>query len=218
MGEAFKDKLMLYARDAKVFPAPAFRYQWLWQPRPAAGAGSDAVLVLLPIDRHTACFIVELVFALERNCPFIVKEHPALRLAELDTLRAAPRDDLRIDTGPTPELLDQASVVVCGGGTTAGLEALASGLPVIFVAPPGRLMDVDVPREVATGMYAIAQDREALGRTVAEFRACRETHGGRWRALGSSLKERFFVRNDSALLRRLVGCRQGSGESAPISE
>lgn len=211
MGGAFADKLRLHTPEVQVFTAPAFRYQWLWESAAAEPGSANAVLVLLPIDRQTAEFIVALVLDMERGGPFIIKEHPALRLERLDRLRAAPQPDLRIDDRPVPELLGHTGVVVCGGGTTAGLEALASGVPVVFVAPPGRLLDIDVPGEVATEMYAIAQDRESLSDSLAEFRARLVTQRDRWRGMAAGLKERFFARQDDGLLRELVGCRQDAG-------
>ncbi len=214
MGNGHIADMSEFHAEVRTQIAPAFRYGWLWQEdgeMPTADAGvADTILVMLPIEKGAASFCLDLVCQLaarRHHFCFVVKAHPMLPIADIElptsTLPAAVMET----NEAIPEQLKRAGCAVSGGSTTAGLEALASAVPVVFVASPGHRSELPIPTALPHANYRVAQDIDAFEQALDDLRERRIQQADRLRSDAAAVKRDFFAPLSDATLGDLVGVR-----------
>ncbi|MCK5687579.1 hypothetical protein KAJ27_25820, partial [bacterium] len=124
MGTGYVEERKKYCKELPIQVAPAFRYTGLWQTQKQCVR--DRVVVALPIDKVTSGFLVNLIEGVAGHFPnvlFLIKAHPAMPLSVLDVQITAK--NFKETDQPLNGCFQSAIVAICGGITTAGLEAMA---------------------------------------------------------------------------------------------
>jgi hypothetical protein len=178
MGPGLVKQRTQFCTEIEVEIAPAFRFGWLWekeeQNSERRGIGSQnppILMAVLPADHLTANYLLMLVKAISEQYgkwQFWVKPHPALPSSQLDkwltrSARVAPV------SGTLRELFRFQPIVLSGGMTTAGLEALAFGLPSIFCSPPGYQNQLPIPDVLRTASLLTCASVETLKLRIEEI-------------------------------------------------
>ena len=195
MGKAFEAELRDVLPGISLSVAPAFRYAWLWEKqRPKeASARKSAVLVALPYDKGAAEYILHLLPMIESSEPvtYLIKAHPGAPV-ELENTGPRGECEVRKIDGPLANWYQQACVVVTGGITTAGLEAMAVGVPAIHVTRPGRRFEIRIPKQVPVECFAICDDCASLQVALHKFLSRSDKERGRDYERAEKLRQEFF--------------------------
>ena len=177
MGPGLREQRARWCPEIKIEIAPAFRFRWLWQ---INGQGSPEqtyeakdppiLLTVLPADTLTANFLLALIGKIcerYRGWRFWVKFHPSLPPLHLDNWTTV---STKVETvsGSLQKLFAARPLVLSGGMTTAGLEALAFGIPAIFCCPPGREHQLPVPDALRTMSLLTCKSAEELMLAIEE--------------------------------------------------
>lgn len=189
MGSGFIDIRRRYCQSLPIRVAPAFRFGHFAEERNRGNSvpDHDVVAVALPIDRETSRFVLESVATVARklcNVRFVVKPHPAMPLRLVGVKLYG--GNIEVTERSLYQCFAEAKAVVCGGITTAGLEAMALGRPAIYVAAPGRRVDISLPEGVPHVMWRIAQNISELTAAIETF-ICADR--GTWAAMHHAKKE-----------------------------
>ncbi|MDP7578411.1 MAG: hypothetical protein QGF12_02580 [SAR202 cluster bacterium] len=178
MGPGLQQQRTQWCPELEVEVAPAFRFGWLWEKeeqKPGElridSEDSPILMTVLPADQLTANYLLMLVTEIceqYSKWQFWVKPHPALPSSQLDkwltrSARVAPV------SGTLSELFRFQPIVLSGGMTTAGLEALAFGLPSIFCSPPGYQNQLPVPDVLRTASLLTCASVETLKLRIEEI-------------------------------------------------
>lgn len=195
MGSGFVEGRCRFCRTLAIRVAPAFRYDHLWRINigKRMPLTENLVIVALPIDRETSRFLVKSIASIAeemRDTRFLIKSHPAVPLKLLGMkLRG---HNLQETDRPLNQCLMEAKAAVCGGVTTAGLEALALGMPVIFAALPGRRTEVALPEGVPASMWRIGQNNSELTIAIKAFTSLDSEAWRKMRRAGEQVRKSYF--------------------------
>jgi len=186
--------------DLEVIVIPSFKSQHVWD----AGKGEPpvgfTVLVALPISLHTSVRIIRRVVgvvtslgASDPNVRVVVKPHPAV---SVDRLRRMLGGELPGAVAFTterslPRLLEQAHVLVTEA-SSACLEALACGVPVVIVENEEGLTYNPVPATVSADLYRKAGTSAELASALAHYMAWSPDDARRQRQEGLRIRESYF--------------------------
>ena len=175
----------LFAKEGfpghKLRVGPSLRYLHLMDNHTNQGGIDNHVLVILPLDTGVAGEMVyKLVeaFPSDEGVRFLLKVHPAMpRRQWLLALgeRTLPAHMLTVD-GEMSEAVRNAACAIASPGTTAGLELLLAGVPVVTV---GRETDLDMNpfawfSELEGSIYSPDQLRNALMGILSTVKLSRE--------------------------------------------
>ena len=178
MGPGLREQRARWCPEVEIDVAPAFRFRWLWHTdgsvdqEPTSISESPPILMtVLPADALTANFLLSLIYKISERCSgwrFWIKPHPSLPLAQLKS-RSQNAARTEIVSGSLQKLFAARPVVLNGGMTTAGLEALAFGLPAIFCCPSGREHQLPVPDVLKPMALPVCHSEEELVRAIEDI-------------------------------------------------
>ncbi|GJL81760.1 MAG: hypothetical protein DHS20C01_13940 [marine bacterium B5-7] len=167
MGPSMSEDVTEFDRELKTVSAPAFRYPHL-NHVVSCNQDSDSkskVLVVLPYDRSTSEFIVDLIRQVSRENTeylFMIKVHPAVLENTITGFDSLDPHRSQFVSRPLDTLFNEAMVVIGGPIATSALESMASGLPYISIAPPGHAYQHKAPKALPDGAYWQCPDLSAL--------------------------------------------------------
>jgi len=172
MGAAFEADTREFCQDIRVTTGPAFRYASLRQAHDeASDVDNKAVLVALPYydDAVTKmCTVVADLSGSKTDYRFYVKPHPAASIAIPERFLARS-PNVELVSEPLHEYFPRVSAVVCGGESTASLEAMACGKPVLLIGEHGALHRVTMPQAAPSHLWRICVNSSQAQRALDEF-------------------------------------------------
>ncbi len=178
MGPGLQQQRIQWCPEIEIEVAPAFRFGWLWHSQAqdphkirTNSEDSPILMAVLPADQLTANYLLMLVTTISEQYSkwqFWIKPHPALPALQLDGWL---KKSVKVVTvsGALQEMFQYRPFVLSGGMTTAGLEALAFGLPSIFCSPPGYQDQLPVPEALKTVPLAMCDSVETLASAMDEI-------------------------------------------------
>ena len=194
MGAGFFEDRREFFPDMPMSEAPAFRYQQLWQKSHVPARQYDQVLVALPMDEATCNYVLRLVIEASTtlaDVTFLVKSHPVYPISDLPA-QHPEYGRIKLVTGMLSDWFPKVSVAICGGITTAGLEAIASGCPAILVSPPGRRSEIPIPQGLSKTTWRISQDLPSLLNALSDFQTIMAKDPAKFHVLGEQVRKKYF--------------------------
>ncbi|MBI4936662.1 MAG: hypothetical protein HY846_00305 [Nitrosomonadales bacterium] len=214
-GEALKPMLSRFDAVGRYSAVPALRYAYLHQASPTIELG-NTLLVLLTHSAEESLGILGCVapLCLEEGTDasrFVVKTHPDMNL-ELFRQKAERRfPDLETNIvewtdRKLSELLPTAKIVVTSG-SSAALEAICRGIPVVLIGRQAGL-NFNPLCEADPKIWLIVYTSEDLREAIAQ-RFCEEQLPGTERlAIAESTRKAFFMETGSNKMHRFLPMEQ----------
>ena len=193
MGEGLVEDRRKYFKSLPVQIAPAFRYRSLWSDHIQEKYEVDTILIALPIDLSTSIFILEMLNEVAERfstLDMLVKPHPATPLSSLNVDLEA--ENLSETNKSLASCLPSVKLSICGGITTAGLESMAYGCPVIYIAPLGKRSEIPLPGGIPQSMWRIVQEPSGLIDAINYFISFDEKAQQQARSIGNNIRASFF--------------------------
>jgi surface carbohydrate biosynthesis protein (TIGR04326 family) len=209
MGAAFEADTREFCQDIRVTTGPAFRYASLRQAHNEKSDVDDkAVLVALPYydDAVTQmCTVVADVSGRMTNYRFYVKPHPAASMAIPEKLLAR-FSNVEFVAEPLHKYFPRVSAVVCGGESTASLEAMACGKPVLLVGERGALHRVTMPEAASSHLWRACADSDQARQALHKFFNTAGTNSP-LATSAANLRDSFFAPVNSEIVCSFLGIR-----------
>lgn len=172
IGKGFEANVNKYAHGQKTEVAPAFRFAGV-HAIPEAVSASGA-LVALPIGYKEAFEIVSLLIATIRDYQindfeFRLKPHPAMDMQKLrNALESSWTDNLKIVDGNfTTRLLESQFLI--SSTSSACVESLAMGVPVIILGSQSNLTQNPIPKKVSSKVWCEVYTTKELSEGIDHF-------------------------------------------------
>lgn len=197
-GRGFLEERKEFFPGFHVRTAPAFRFAGVWsERRHRPDPNFFTVLVALPLEeswvdvfRVSAAASRE---ALPPNTRFWLKSHPASgpveRLIRKAGVRFPPAFELVQDE--FAELVEKVDVVM-SNNSSAGVEALARGIPVIVIASQGGITQNPIPDSVKPDLWRLCYSPQEVANGLNAFFREPRGLGSRYDTLAREVRETFF--------------------------
>lgn len=197
MGEELKKSAKRYCTDIKVSVAPAFRYKNLRNDRRfLPDTRYYTVLVALPGILKDSVDVLTLLANSEKqqdgNVRFWIKAHPTINQDKIKL-------DLRFDwpgrfefvNGNFADLVEKSDIVI-SSESTAGLETLAKGIPVIILASQSGLTFNAMPENLSTDMWKVCNTPEELSEALQFYKNRTSEQINDHKMFGYWLRNKYF--------------------------
>jgi hypothetical protein len=213
MGPCFQKDVTEFFPDCKVVTAPAFRYQCLADGHDVQpGVDSRTVLVALPYDAVVAEFILSLLCLIrgpDATFEFVVKAHPATSLKLLNGTTKNTAKPIRKVSGALESWYPRVVAMITGGAATTLIEAVAYGVPVVVVVPPGRRNEVSVPAALPAEMVQVCEDQTDVTAALTRFQRMSIGQNAHRRYLAGEVRRRCFTPVTPEAVARFLGVDDG---------
>lgn len=209
-GAFFQEGVREFCPDLDVLTAPAFRYRHIWNERNSVPDPQwFTVLLTLPITLNDGNDILHLAAsALRRGLPenvrFQVKQHPTWTEEKIrDSFGAPWPAEFSFVQGGFRECVEQADVVA-GNNSSALLETVVTGIPVVIVGSRSGLTQNPIPDSFPHELWRVCFTADELCDAIAFYRARTPVEQRRQEELGRSLLKDYFEPVTTAAARRFL--------------
>ena len=213
VGAALVDAAREFCPELEVAVAPAFRFDHVWRdPAPRDEADPYTILVALPLVGDESNRLVEVIAAATAHTSawaILVKPHPASPRGSL----GRHSQHFQVVTADFDTLIDHADVLV-SAASSACVEAVARGIPVVVLGSRDGLTLNPIPETTSPELWALCHDAGDVRLALERFEDCDPETLDRRRALGEALRERLFTRPTREGVEALL-MLHGSGSARP---
>lgn len=209
-GSFFCESVREFCPELDVTTAPAFRYRHVWEDREfQPDAQWFTVLLALPITLNDGNDILHLAASvLQRNLPgnirFQVKQHPTWTEEKIRENFGAPWPaEFSFVRGGFRECVEQADVVV-GNNSSALLETVVMGIPVIIAGSRSALTQNPIPDRFPHELWRVCFAPDELLDALVFYRTRTPDEQQRQEQLGRSLRKEYFEPVTTAAARQFL--------------
>ena len=198
-GEGMIDSVRRFCSDVAVRVVPAVRYQQIWRDRKfSPDPNYFTILFPLHLNMREIGRMLELLSLVDRQIGddklrWWIKPHPA----------TAPKDIGRLGKGTWPgsfsfiggtfqERMEQSDLVV-GNTSSACLETLAKGTPVIILGNPGGFTFNPISDTITDDIWSLCYTEDEVASAIRFYRQRDRETRNRHETVGRSIRERFFA-------------------------
>lgn len=209
-GRGFCTALTEWCSELPVEVAPAFRYRHIWNERQhTPKAGLFTVLLALPITLHDGNDVLHAAVeaaqqGLPENVRFWVKQHPSwTERVVRENFGAELPPTFSFVQGGFQECVEQADVVV-GNNSSALLETVVKGIPVLVVGSRSGLTQNPIPASFPAELWRVCMDGAELREALLGYRARTAEECVQHQKLGQSQRDEYFEPVTVAATRRFL--------------
>lgn len=198
MGKGLINKTKKYCKDLNVEIAPAFRFNYLWDnlEKNTNKWNQLKILVLLPMMVSNSIEILKVVNSVknlnkETNYKFYIKPHPTFdknRIARYLGKYILPDYEVLYSS-----LKDfQGFHLMIGNSSSACLETIARGIPVIIIGSQSGLTQNPIPESIKEDIWKLCYTTEELKEAIHFYADRDEKTIERHRLIGEKIREEYF--------------------------
>lgn len=197
IGEEMVNSSKRYCPDLNVSIAPAFRYKNIRNERYFfPDKNYYTVLVALPVNLNDSVEILNLLAKAEKqqdkNVRFWIKPHPIINQDKIKMdLRFNWPDKFTFVNGVFAEFVEKSDVVI-SSESTAGLETLAKGIPVIIIASQAGLSFNAMPENISTDIWKVCNTPQELSKAIRFYKNRTNEKIKEHMKFGSWLRDKYF--------------------------
>lgn len=197
-GAFFRDNVREFCPSLDVVTAPAFRYRHVWEERTFRPDPQwFTVLLALPITLSDGNDILHLVASVLRrgipaNVRFQVKQHPTWTEEKIrESFGAQWPAEFSFVRGGFRDCAEQADVVV-GNNSSALLETVVMGIPVVIVGSRSALTQNPIPDQFPHELWCVCFTPDELLDALTYYRTRTPDEQQRQEELGRTLRKEYF--------------------------
>jgi len=219
IGHGFEDYFKEYAPELEVFTAPAFRFRYLFESihEPIKTNSDFCISIALPYYEDQAMMlllaireIIDIFRGDERSIRFCIKLHPAVPvtrklISEIEGMGAVLTED------PFEILIRQTNLLICTA-SSASMEALAMGVPVIEVAGLREGSSTNIPKKIPSEIHTICYNVRQTVNAILSFYSARNHD---YSEVARTVRETYFCPVTKATVQNFI---QGKSPQANQTE
>ena len=197
IGKGLVDSVRKFCHDLQVMVAPAFRFQQVWQKRKYFPVLSEyTILVALPIMVSDAIHILTM-FAhdksyLNKNIRLWIKPHPATlpSMIKKNFGTGWPKE-FEFVSGDFSDCVEKSNLLI-SSASSACLETLAKGIPVIVVGNRHGLTHNPIPETITEDIWRLCYTKEEITKTIQFYQNRSQEKINDHEETGRSIREKYF--------------------------
>ena len=195
-GNALKDNIRRYTPNIKVSVAPAFRF--LNNNKFITGVAPRGILLILPIGIEESVQIVQLfcnasILIREKVIEVNVKNHPAINISKLkNELNKIFTIPFKFVDKKLPDIVNNYSVVI-GSSSSALLETVSWGTPVIIIANNKGITQNPIPKSVSHEIWRLVYTPDELAESVNYYASTTDLEREKFIVLGEKIRKDYFA-------------------------
>ena len=190
IGEGYIDEIKKFSPNLIVKVGPAFRFTGIWNKRKySPDKNKFTILVALPILVNESDEIINIVIKAARlikieNCFFQIKPHPAQNVEKL-----MPK--FEFITGDFNLCVEKVNVLI-SSASSACLETLAKGIPVIIVASKIGLTQLVIPEYLEQDIWRLCYTSKEIEDAIIFYLSRDKETIKKYGGIGDKIKKDFF--------------------------
>jgi len=182
------------ALDVKI--GPAFRFQHVWLTRKYFPVRNEyTILVALPIVIREAIYILMLLALDSKNSVgmrFLIKPHPA---TSKDSIKEAYGsrwpEQFEFVGGDFNDCVEKSDLLI-SNASSACMETLAKGIPVIIIGNSYGLTHNPVPETITDDIWQLCYSQEEINRAIQFYKNRGHDNIKEHEAIGRKIREGYF--------------------------
>jgi len=186
-----------FCPDLDVKAAPAFRFRGVWQKRKYLPAANEhIVLVALPIMIGEAVHILRLfahvVKEMDNNTRFWIKPHPTTSPSRIQSACGAEwPEQFEFVSGDFNVCVEKSNLLI-SSASSACLETLAKGIPVIVVGNSSGLTHNSVPGTITDDIWRLCYSPEEVAKSIQFYKSRGPEKIKEHEEVGRRIREEYF--------------------------
>ena len=197
IGNKIKKKINMFNKQQKVITSPAFRYSYLWNKKKKNKRKNKInIFVALPVGVEDSINIIKAIsnvlFIKKNNFNVIIKPHPTMDKKILNKhLNEFNNRNYKIILGSINRILNKTDIVISSMSITC-LEAIALGIPVIYIKRSIGLSFKSIPEEISKTMWRNCSSKQEIVNAIDFFTKKTLYKSKIQRNIGKKVRKNYF--------------------------
>jgi hypothetical protein len=210
IGRALITPLKKYCPDIKVRLVPAFRYQGVWENRKYYPEENIfTILVALPLMISDAVEIFGLLAHTANESTdktrFWFKPHPATSQSQIqDVFDSVWPKQFEFVVGDFNELVEKANLLI-SSASSAAMETLAKGIPVIVVGNNSGLTRNPIPKTITEDIWSLCYSSQEIAGAILFYQNRSDEKTKEYKEIGKQIRAEFFEPVTRGGVRQFLG-------------
>ena len=196
IGRGLVQSARRFCSDLDVCIAPAFRFQHVWQKRKyLPDEKVYTILVALPIVISEAAYILKLLACENKNGAGIrcwIKPHPATSEAQIKAAYGVTdAEQFKFVNGDFNDCVEKSNLLI-SSTSSACMETLAKGIPVIIIGNSYGLTHNPVPETITSDIWRLCYSPEEIKRAIQFYKNRGQEKIKEHEKAGRKIREEYF--------------------------
>lgn len=198
IGEGFKEMVIQFSKELQVSVAPAFRYESLWRKQfECYTDDAKGILVALPISVVESVEMLKIIAEASAlfqspKPKFYIKPHPTVNPKCLsDLLNDDWPGSFQLVDGSMDAWLMRCLIVI-SSSSSATIETIARGIPVILLSVGSSLTLLYIPPNVPRDMWNLCYESRTLEKTIRKLLNMSEDERLSYQRKGRCIRKMYF--------------------------
>jgi hypothetical protein len=210
IGKGFVESVKEFCPDLNVKVAPAFRHSGIWSKRKLyPDSGKYVVLIALPILIGESGEMLEMIISMAKklelnNCYFQIKPHPSHNTNKLKSKWSKKLlYNFSFVAGDFNSCVEKSDVLI-SSASSACLETIAKGIPVIITGSRIGLTQLVIPKDVSKEIWRLCYGEDAIMKAIIFFHSRKRASYNKFLKIGKEIKEKYFYPVNEEGVKRLI--------------
>ena len=210
IGRGLAQSARRFCSDLDVCVAPAFRFQYVWRKRKYSPAANEyTILVALPMVISEAICILKLLAPatneMADNARFWVKPHPTASQSRIQgAFGAGWPKRFEFVNGDFNDCVEKSNLLI-SSASSACMETLAKGIPVIIIGNSYGLTHNPVPETITSDIWRLCYSPEEIKRAIQFYKSRDSEKIKEHEEAGTRIREEYFEPVTGEGVRRFLG-------------
>jgi hypothetical protein len=197
IGSGLAQSARRFCSELDVCIAPAFRFQHVWQKRKYFPAvDGHTVLVALPIMINEAVHILKLLAhaanEMADNTRFWIKPHPTASKSQIQTAFGTGwPDSFEFVGGDFNDCVEKSNLLI-SSASSACMETLAKGIPVIVVGNNSGLTHNPIPKTITDDIWRLCYSSGDITKAIQFYKSRSQEKIKEHEEAGRRIREEYF--------------------------
>ena len=198
IGNGYINMVKEFCPDLQVKVAPAFRYSEVWNKRNYfPDKYKCSILVALPILVDESDEIMDIVLEAARSinikdCIFKIKPHPTCDIKKLSDKWSKKLPEIfKFVDGDFNSCIEKSDILI-SSASTACLETLAKGIPVIVIGNSLGLTQLSIPRSISEGIWKLCYSVNDVVEAIKLYSKKDNKTVNMYKKIGREIRGNFF--------------------------
>ncbi len=213
IGKGLAQSARRFCPELDVCIAPAFRFHHVWQERKCFPAiDGHTVLVALPIVINEAVHLLKmLAYAVKEktdNIRFWIKPHPTASQTQIQgAFGAAWPERFEFVAGDFNDCVEKANLLI-SSASSACMETLAKGIPVIVVGNNSGLTHNPIPETITSDIWRLCYSSQEIAEAIQFYQTRSSEKIKEHEELGTRIREEYFEPVTREGVREFLGIKE----------
>ena len=198
IGSGYINMVKEFCPDLQVKVAPAFRYSGVWNKRNYfSDKDKCSILVALSILTDESDEIIDIVLEAAcsiniKNCIFKIKPHPAYDIKNISNKWSKKLPEMfKFIDGDFNSCIEESDILI-SSASTACMETLAKGIPVILIGNSLGLTQISIPKSINENIWKLCYSVDDVIKAIKLYAKKDNKTLNIYEKIGREIRDNFF--------------------------